>query len=397
MRVLHFAWILSVLLLPPAPLRAQEASNDLLASWRKDVKVAPVTLDETHSIHAYFNASPESPDGRWVLYYASTDPTGHEGEIRVVERATGKVRVLARNVVVEDAHRAACQQWVSGGQRVVFHNVLKTGEWVVMVVDLDTARERILARGRQVGFGQPHGNVVPLYGPHFNPGDCRDLELVDVVSGTIGKTALTAQAVQKRFPEWVQREFRGGPVSVYIPMLSPDLQRVYFKMSTPGNGDFRSSGASHREGLLVYDLAGARFVAMQERWGHPAWHPDSRHILNVPGVILDTDTGTTEPIPNRPKLPGSHPSFHPDGRLFTSDYVVGSGVWAVGVGDVRSGAFVTVHRFDNSKGARSWRVSHPHPTFSADGRRLYFNRNSESWTRLCVAELPAVAVPATGK
>src|SRR4051812_35543695 len=87
---------------------------DALAAWMKGVKIAPVSGDDHHSIHAYFNTSPESPDGRYVLFYASRTATGHEGEIRIRERATGTETVLARGVNVEDAHRAACQQWVQG-------------------------------------------------------------------------------------------------------------------------------------------------------------------------------------------------------------------------------------------------------------------------------------------
>jgi hypothetical protein len=45
-----------------------------------------------------------------------------------------------------------------------------------------------------------------------------------------------------------------------------------------------------------------------------------------------------------------------------------------------------LHHFDNSRGARSWRKNHPHPIFSGDGRRIYFNVNEGEWTRLHVAE-----------
>jgi hypothetical protein len=45
-----------------------------------------------------------------------------------------------------------------------------------------------------------------------------------------------------------------------------------------------------------------------------------------------------------------------------------------------------IHRFDGSKGATSWRPSHPHPVFSADGRRVYYNVNDGRWTQLYVAE-----------
>ncbi|GDY10435.1 hypothetical protein LBMAG52_39230 [Planctomycetia bacterium] len=47
---------------------------------------------------------------------------------------------------------------------------------------------------------------------------------------------------------------------------------------------------------------------------------------------------------------------------------------------------VLIHRFDNSRGAASWRHSHPHPIFSSDSRRIDFNVSSGQWTQLFVAE-----------
>ena len=62
------------------------------------------------------------------------------------------------------------------------------------------------------------------------------------------------------------------------------------------------------------------------------------------------------------------------------------GEWGVVVGDLRGHHYAIVHRFDNTHGARSWRKSDPHPVFSADGRRIYFNVSSGDWTQLHVAE-----------
>jgi len=45
-----------------------------------------------------------------------------------------------------------------------------------------------------------------------------------------------------------------------------------------------------------------------------------------------------------------------------------------------------LHRFDISRGAASWRKNHPHPIFSPDGKRIFFNVNDSDWTRLFVAE-----------
>jgi len=275
---------------------------------------------------------------------------------------------------------------------VVFHNRRPDGVWEVVAVEVATGKSRTLAEGRQLGFGQPKHEVVPLYGPHWNPGKHRGLELLNVRTGAISATALDGDLIRKTYPEWTQRQFGDGPVSVFFPLLSPDASRVMIKVACPAGGDFRSKQASKRFGLLCWDLGSSKFVWMREKWGHPAWHPDSRTVLEVDGQVIDGSTGQAKLIPNHPRLPGTHPSFAPDGRLFTSDtqcrvepFAGPPGFWAVVAGDARTGECVLVHRFDHSQGAKSWRPSHPHPIFSADGKRIYFNVSDGQWTRLHVA------------
>ena len=183
----------ALLLAVISALTTATAAGDPLAPWRSGVRIAPVSdTPGRHSMHSYFNTCPESPDGRHVLFYASTATDGHRGEVIIRDRQTGVEKILATNLNAEDAHRVACQQWLSGGKRVVFH-AERDKEWFVGCVDLDTLKERILARGQLAGWGAATGDLVPLYSPHWNPGTHRDLDLVNVATGE-KQTVVTVDA-----------------------------------------------------------------------------------------------------------------------------------------------------------------------------------------------------------
>jgi hypothetical protein len=346
-----------------------------------------------HTIHSYYLASPESPDGSRILYYVSRAADGHHGDLVVLDRRTGRETTIAGNLETEDAHRAACQQWIDGGRSVAYHD-LRAGRWGVYVVDLDSRRERVVALDRQLAFGVPGGTLLPIHGCHWNPGNHRDLELADVATGEI-HTVLGMDAVKQAYGDWLKQEFSGKPTSIFFPILSPDRTRVFFKIACGSGGDvFRSAKASQRQGLIAYDLAKRRFLFMRPTWGHPAWHPDSRQIFEVGNLLFDlNDKGSMRRVPELPKPGGCHPSLSPDGRLVVMDGKLEEpgakpGQWGIWVCDLRSGQgrWESLYRFDNARGAKSWRKNHPHPVFSPDGKRIYFNVSATDWTQLYVAE-----------
>jgi hypothetical protein len=371
---------------------AQE--DDPVAPWTRDVRIRPVSsVEGRHSIHSYYVANPESPDGKRVLFFTSTHPSGYVGEVRMMDRATGKETVLAEDVHTEDAHRVACQQWLAGGRMAAFHEVLGK-KWRVVVVDTETLQKTIVAEDRQAGFGRPEGDLLPMYGCHWNPGPHRDLYAWDAKTRQT-RVALKIEAVEQQHGEWLAKEFGGKPASIFFPVLSPDLNRVFFKMAAGNGGDnFMSGSASHRQGLVCFDLVASQMKYFRAQWGHPAWHPDSRHIFEMGNVIFDTDLGSPArytKLKDVPHLRGSHPSVSPDGRLMVTDgfsEAAGGkpGEWGVMVADMRGGKWALLHSFDQSKGARSWRRNDPHPAFSADGKRVYYNVSDGPWTRLFVAE-----------
>lgn len=371
------------------------AVDDPVAAWSKDVTIKPVSpVENRHTTHSYYLTNPESPDGKHVLFFTSTDSQGQVGEVRMIERATGKETVLAENVHTEDAHRVACQQWVSGGKRVAFHEVIDK-KWRVVVVDVATLAKTVVAEDHQIGFGRPEGDLVPMYGCHWNPGPYRDLELWDA---STGKTTIKPiiKEVEAKYGDWLKKEFAGKACSVFFPVLSPDSKRVFFKVAAGNGGDnYMSSSASHRQGTVVYDFEKAACIWQRQQWGHPAWTPDSQHIFEVGNISFDLSGSSAKytRLKDVPGMSGSHPSVSPDGKVMVTDgmsrNVGGKGEeWGIQVADMNGGKWVLLDSFATSGGAKSWRRNHPHPAFSADGRRIYYNVSDGPLTRLMVAERP---------
>lgn len=369
---------------------ASAAAASPVAAWSNAV-VRPVSaVPNRHSIHTYFNVSPESPDGRFVLFYVSTEDDAEKGDLVIQERATGKETVIARDILTEDAHRAACQQWMEGGRTIVYHD-FHDGRWTVVAIDRETLKPRVLAQDRQLGFGAATGSQVPLYGCHWKPGEHRDLEIVDLRTGAI-RSVVKADDVAALHADWVRETLpeNGQPLSIFFPVVSPDGRKVFFKIARgSGIDNFKSGRASERQGKFVYDLTTGRLIRYWPRWGHPAWHPDSRRILEKGNLLFDTEGDQTLQLV---RIPTDHPSFGPDGSVFVSDGKVSKADYAetgnlvVTVGSATSDDQVRIDHFKGTAGARTWRKSHPHPVFSADGRRIYYNVNAGPWTELRVAE-----------
>ena len=391
MHIVHrVAFLVAAFLLAPNLQAADE--TDSVAAWR-GAKVRPVsTAPDRHTMHTYYLVNPESPDGTKVVFFASTHKAGHVGNVVVQDRATGAETVLAENVNTEDAHRVALQQWVGGGKFVAYHEVVD-GRWQVCTVDVATKEKKVVAQDRQLAFAQGHGDLLPMYGCHWNPGEYRDLYLYNVKTGETTVPAKIAE-VEAKYGEWLKEEFAGKQTSIAFPCLSPDLNRIFFKISAGNGGDvFMSKAASVRQGTVFFDLRKGHITWQRNKWGHPAWHPDSQHIIEMGNLVFDADGAPNTRNTNKRTLSGMHPSVSPDGTLWvtdgTAETVGGSeGDWAIMVADFAGKSYEVLDRFKLMPGAYSWRVSHPHPIFSADGKRIYFNKSNGTHTQLFVAEKP---------
>ena len=111
---------------------------------------------------------------------------------------------------------------------------------MVVAVNIDTLEERILATGRQLAWGQPTTDTVPIYGPHWNPGVHRDLELLNVETGDI-RTVVTAAEVMTTYPSWISQQFSDREISIFFPVPQSRFETGIFLRLPPLRGEI--SGA----------------------------------------------------------------------------------------------------------------------------------------------------------
>lgn len=369
-------------------VQRMEACQADRSPWAGAPCLQPVRREaQAHRIHTYFNVSPESPDGRFVLYFVSEDPAAACGALAVTDRRDGSERIIAEAVRVEDAHRVALQQWTCNGTHVVFRNLREkaVGGAVVETVALATGERRIVAEGWDLGIGSPALDSVPLHALHWAPGGNDSLVWLHVPSGRI-RPAFEVDAIRAAFPDWVEQTFGDRPTAIVFTVLSPDGQRAFGKLGTPLSGRMGTPTASQRKGLIGLDLQKGGPLFLKPDWGHPAWLPDNRTILNVRNVLLDTDTGRSRTIPGLPVFRGNHPAPDPTGRFFLSETYLDDRAeqWALHVADLTGRGYQRLLLYDVQGGATSWRRPHAHAVFSPDGARIYLNLNRGPWTGLHV-------------
>ncbi|WFB34977.1 biopolymer transporter Tol [Kiritimatiellota bacterium B12222] len=366
---------------------AEPPQSQVASPW-ENVQIQPVGAQQArHTLHSYFVTSPESPNGKWVVFFSSTDPAGERGELILLDRRSGEENVLVTGLLTEDAHRGACQQWVTD-RFVVYHDGTD-GRWTVSAVDVLTGETRMLAQDRQLGFGAQGHPWVPVYGQHWNPGEYRDLQLVHVETGEV-QTPVTIGDVIDTYPEWIDNRFGTDDLCIFFPVMSPDGEKVFFKVARPGNGpSFRGGSVSDREGMIIFDLKTRSFIRLRKEWGHPSWHPNGNGILEKGNFLISLPEG--EESRYSQTAPSNHPTYHPSGRCFATDADLrhrekdGAGKWGIFIGSCEVDRWWKIDDFRNDGGADSWRRNHPHPVFNAEGSRLYYNTNEGDWTRLRVA------------
>jgi hypothetical protein len=336
-----------------------------------------------HSLHAYQGICPWSPDGSRLLY-AGFDAPGEPACIVARDLRTGRDHFLGRTGRC-DFHTAAYQQWILGGNAVVYRDERAEGSRGSTVVDLE---------GNSTFYPRLHIRQVTADGRHgygYSMEGQISAMRVDFTSGEV-RTYFTVAEAAACLPPEIAEECAWS-FSHFVP--NAQGTRAFIKISKPDPHRKRPGRMNDWGALLVYDLLAGTFLCLGDRIsGHPQWMPDGERLLNIMQpldgsdnrwlVTQDARTGEVRRLVDFPIEGAGHPVISPDHRWLATDaYPANRSECPIYLVELTTGRLAEIARLLHSTrlkevyDPRTIFRANPHPVWSPDSRRLLVNLNGD--------------------
>jgi Tol biopolymer transport system component len=341
-----------------------------------DYPVTRISDGAQPSVHGYFDLCPESPDGQLVVYtrLPADGRTGYR--VCLASRAGGDQR-LAGPPTVGHFHWGACPQWIDAA--TIAFPVPGESRPETACVNLTDGRVRRVP------------GALRMYSPAAGLGLTSALEarslglemeeavfLMDLARGTLRRVLSLAEA-RRAHPR--AAEIEPAEMQLKHPKWSPDGRHffaVFHNMDTPAYREGRIAPTRGIKALVLAETDGGGRRYFCEFGHHPVWHPCRNAIITGEirpdlssylvlhplaggeAVVLAENTGT-------------HSSVSPDGRFVATDRLdqPRPGICSLELIEVATGKRKPLAVFRMPPPPYEW--CHPHPVWSRDGRRVYFN------------------------
>ena len=342
------------------------------------------------AVHNYYDLSPESPDGTRVAFFAFDGIAPSPGSIMVAGRDGDGMRAVAK-ASSGSAHRGAFQQWVDAN-RLAFHTDTPAGR-VTVVVDLETGHRHQLPGAVRV-FSPQGTRIAHATDYTRRLGGCCRLEAVYVTDfESEGVPVLTLGQVRAVHP-LVDRFAEEAPPAFGDVRWAPDGASFFVTFTNVG---YKSIGRAIQRvnSLFLAEADGSDLRYLGEFGHHPRWAPDGTFIYTIdpqPGGVDGLTARRLDgsaPTVLFAQAPGVHPSFSLDMKHVMTDAYdwPSKGLAALMLYDADgSGAHQVLARFAAPDLTHAT-GTHPHPAWSRDGRRIYFNAAEDRVPHLFALDL----------
>ncbi|MEL7585333.1 MAG: hypothetical protein AAGU19_01380 [Prolixibacteraceae bacterium] len=345
------------------------------------VSVGPeiqVGKDGASTVFAYYNTTPESPDGKSIFHLRYKIETIDDkallpAELWICDRDLKNYRLIAE-IEGAETHNGVKAVWVDNNHIALQDN------FIIRVVDIRNGKDILKQKIETDNISHNAFQGKIMYGPTKNKGNqAPGIYELNCFTGEVRVVILMSDCVNTPLPSYLDKT-KVGPVETWRAghlQYSPDGKRVAFKFDVGKADVAQLLGICSRDGsdfvvqpkslhFLWYDNASiVGHLRYDEHGDNP--QPGERFYLTRWDLV-------GKPIETIAAYRGNHLAVSPDLKYFVDEtFYQTNPVIMYLIGKDQKNRIAEIDRFDPYDVV--WkRKFHANPAFSRDGKRIYYSK-----------------------